>query len=186
MSGKSANKAAPSNGAPQWLIQAGMQGGWVGKDGKAAPVGKPGPAKKPTTTDNGKGYVAAQGLKGVTRGSTEGPYGLRLSDAPPLATKGEGIKMDHGIRTIGQGKATTLLAAHAPKFGQHHAKAPVFRYNPDVSRAGSNPSRAAGPKPKAAPKVHTPDASLKPDGVVRGDRTYALVGSDGNKIGTEA
>jgi len=163
--------AAKSNGAPQWLIQAGMEGGWIGKDGKAAVSDGKKPAKAPTVTDNGKQYNAAQGLKGVTGGYTVAPNGLHLSDAPPLGGSGQGVKMDHGIRTIGQSKGTQLLAAHPPKFGTHVAKGPSLHYTDD--RTGSSPVRAAGPKPKTAPKIGV-GLSLKPSGVVSGDRTYKL------------
>lgn len=177
-------KQAPRSETEQLLIDIGL----LNDPSAAKPASpkkeagkKPAPAK--ANTDNGKGYKASQGLKGVTRGYTEGPYGLRLSDAPPLATKGEGIKMSHGIRTMGFDRSTALLSARQPKFTQRHRpSAPVLHYNTDVDRAGSSPSRAAGPKPKAQPKVYTPGASLQPSGVVRGDRTYALVGQRGIEV----
>ena len=162
--GTNAPKTAPNKGAPAWLIQAAMDGGWIGKDGKATPNGHKKPAAKPASTDNGTQYKAAQGLKSVTRGSVEGPYGLRLHDAPPLGTKGEGIKMDHGIRTIGYDRSTQLFAARAPKFHGHRSTAPVLHYTNAEPRAGSQTSRAAGPKPKATPKVHQPDVKLAPSG----------------------
>ncbi|MCC7345153.1 MAG: hypothetical protein IT573_09455 [Deltaproteobacteria bacterium] len=174
-------KQAPRSEAEQLLIDIGL----LNDPSAAKPAApkkdagkKPAPAK--AVTDNGKGYKASQGLKGVTRGYTEGPYGLRLSDAPPLATNGQGIKMGHGIRTVGTDGANTLLAAHQPKFTQRHRPtAPVLRYAADVDRAGSSPSRAAGPKPKTQPKVHTPVASLQATGVVRGERTYGFLGQEG-------
>jgi len=165
--------AAKSNGAPQWLIQAGMEGGWIGKDGKAAPVGKKAPAAKPASTDNSRGYTSAQGLSGLSAGFG----GLDLSSSPSIPKKGEGIKMDHGIRTIGQDKGTKLLTAHAPKFGIHTPKAPTFKLHPDTvlpGRSGSSFSRAAGPKPKTPTFVGSPD-KLTPSGVDHGVRTYALV-----------
>lgn len=163
--GTNAPKTAPKTGAPAWLIQAGMDGGWIGKDGKPTPNSPKKPPAKPVSNDNGNQYKAAQGLKSVTRGSVEGPYGLRLNDAPPLGTKGEGIKMDHGIRTIGFDRSTQLFAARAPKFGKHRSTAPVLHYTNVEPRAGSQPSRAAGPKPKTAAKVHQPDVKLAPSGV---------------------
>ena len=54
--------AAKGNGTPQWLIEAGMKGGWIGKDGKAAPIGKKAPDQKPAPTNNNKGYASSQGL----------------------------------------------------------------------------------------------------------------------------
>ncbi len=177
-------KQAPRSETEQLLIDIGL----LSDPSAAKPAApKKGAGKKPApakaNTDNGKGYQASQGLKGVTRGYTEGPYGLRLSDAPPLATKGEGFKMKHGIRTVGADGATDLLAARRPKFTQRHRpSAPVLRYNTDVDRAGSSPSRAAGPKPKAQPKVHTPDASWQPAGVVRGERTYGFLGQQGIEV----
>lgn len=167
----------------QLLIDIGLLGDPAAA--KPAPAkkaaGKPAPAK--ANTDNKQAYAASQGLKGVTRGYTEGPYGLRLHDAPPLATKGQGIKMGHGIRTVGTDGANTLLAAHQPKFTQRHRPtAPVLRYAADVDRAGSSPSRAAGPKPKTQPKVHTPVGSLQATGVVRGERTYGFLGREGIEV----
>lgn len=177
---KPANSKPARSETEQLLIDIGLLG-----DPAAA---KPAPAKKAAakpvpakaSTDNKQAYAASQGLKGVTRGYTEGPYGLRLSDAPPLATNGQGIKMSHGVRTVGTDGAVDLLAARRPKFTQRHRPtAPVMRYTADVDRAGSSPSRAAGPKPKAQPKVHTPVGSLQATGVVRGERTYGFLGREG-------
>ncbi|MCE9625368.1 MAG: hypothetical protein K8R69_07960 [Deltaproteobacteria bacterium] len=157
-----------------------MERGWVGKDGNAA---KPEPkgrtfveldaGLKAKGTDNGKQYNAAQGLKGVTGGYTVAPNGLRLSDPPPLGGSGQGIKMDHGIRTIGQGKGTQLLAAHPPRFGGHVAKGPSLHYTD--ARTGSSPVRAAGPKPKPGTAVPSPDVR-EATGVFNGVRTYNIGG----------
>lgn len=178
---KSATQKAPRSETEQLLIDIGLLGDTPAP--KKETGKKSVPAKGSATPDNGKGYSASQGLKGVTRGYTEGPYGLRLHDAPPLATKGEGIKMNHGIRTVGTDGSTALLAARPPRFTQRHrSTAPVMHYTADVDRAGSHPSRAAGPKPKSQPKVHTPDASMLPAGVVRGERTYAFMGKEGIEV----
>jgi len=169
-----------TNNAPQWLIKAGMEGGWVGSNGQALPVDQK-PAKKPVSTDNSKGYAGAQGLKSIYGGIPNDINGLKLSDAPPLGGKAEGIPMAHGIRTGGVDKSNQILAAHPGHLGGTHvAKAPSFRSADDVSRSGSDPSRAAGPKAKPGNQVHTPDLKLSPGGAqgvypYGSTRTYNLV-----------
>ena len=98
--------------------------------------------------------------------------GLELSGVPSLKTKGEGIKLN-GISTIGSEGANKLLARGGRLGGDYKPhSAPLLRASADLPRSGSHTSRAAGPKPKATVAYHKPDATMKPGGVVLGDRTY--------------
>ena len=157
--------------APKWLIQAGIDGGWLDKSGKPTKDAKK-EAPKPTSTGNGKGYSAAQGLKKMSYGLPASFGGLELSGVPSLKTKGEGIKLN-GISTIGSEGANKLLARGGRFSGDYKPHgAPLMRASADLPRSGSHTSRAAGPKPKATVAYHKPDGTMKPGGVVLGDRTY--------------
>ncbi len=167
--------------APKWLVDAGIQGGWIGKDGKPLPVDSK-PKPKGVSTDNSKAYKGAQGLKSIYGGISGDINGLTLSDAPSLGGPAKGIPMTGGIHTVGTDGSKKLLAAH-PGFvgGKHVTKSPSMRPADDVARSGSDPSRAAGPKVKPGPKVHVPDVKLAPTGAQgvypygTSTRTYGLV-----------